>query len=170
MNEYTEQKTMSRMRRAVLLTIGATAVSLLHGHALATEQDAGSNIKAVELVDRSIMIGQKKMVVVRNQRELAALWQEGKGATDPTPAINFAEHTLIGLFLGPRPMSAQPRFTKVVIRREANPDRIKVTYHVKWPGPLQPGSVSLPAYTSVHSMWLIPKTDLPVEFIEAPEE
>lgn len=170
MNEYTEQKTMSRMRRTVLLTIGVTAVSLLHGHALATEQDAGSNVKAVELVDRSIMIGQKKMVVVRNQRELAALWQEGKGATDPTPAIKFAEHTLIGLFLGLRPMSAQPRFTKVVIRREANPDRIKVTYHVKWPGPLQPGSVSLPAYKSVHSMWLIPKTDLPVEFLETIEE
>lgn len=170
MNDYSGQITMSKIWRIVLLIIGATAVSLLQSHALATESDAGSDIKAVELVSRSIMLGQKKMVVVRNQRELAALWEEGTGAQERMPAINFDEHTLIGLFLGPQPMSTQPRFTKVIIWHDANPDRIKVAYQVKKPRPLQPGSVSLPAYTSVHSMWLIPKTNLPVEFIETIEE
>lgn len=150
-----------RPRLAALLSI-----VLIHGCTVTSSQKVAHAIPFSEVRNGSLMMSEKRMVVIRDANELSSLWNEGGGSVSHAPNVDFSKHVMLGLFFGVYPVLERPRVSLSSVERQFNPDRIEVTYTTRDWNPEWRGGITLPSMNSLHILALIPRTDLPVNFIE----
>ena len=153
-------RTRFRHRLAALLPI-----LLIHGCTVTSDQKVVQSIPFTEVRNGSLMMDKKKMVVIRDANELASLWNEGHGSISNAPNVDFSKHIMLGLFFGVHPVLERPRVSLSSVERQFNPDRIEVTYTIREWNPEWRGGITIPSMNSLHILALIPRTDLPVNFI-----
>ena len=141
-------------------------ILLIHGCIVIPDQKVAQSIPFSEVRNGSLMIYEKRMVVIRDANEQASLWNEGHGEISNAPHVDFSKHVMLGLFFGVYPVLERPRVSLSSVERKFNPDRIEVTYTIREWNPDWRGGITLPSMNSLHILALIPRTDLPVNFIE----
>jgi hypothetical protein len=143
---------------------------LLQGCKVIPPDEQAQNIPFEELRHYMLPIQGKQMVVVRNTYQLETLWRNGHADVLHAPKIDFSKHLLLGLSFGQYPVLERPRVSISSIQRRSNPARIDVTYEVREWNPEWRGGITIPAVSRLHILALIPRTDLPVNFIETKEK
>jgi hypothetical protein len=132
------------------------------------EQDR--NIPFEEIRNHWLLIQDKHLVVIRDTDQLETLWKSGHADVAHAPKVDFSKHMMLGLFFGQYRFIERPRVSISSIQRRSNPDRIDVTYEVREWKPQWPGGVTVHGASSLQILALIPRTDLPVNFIEKQEK
>ncbi|KRB83467.1 hypothetical protein [Noviherbaspirillum sp. Root189] len=128
----------------------------------------GLDFKELRVGD--ILIQERRTVVIRNANEQASLWKEGMWSGGGTmPNIDFSRYMLVGVFLGVYPVVERPELSFSGVKRHFDPDRIEVTYKIRDYKPVF-GNVTLPSAGSLHKLALVPRSNLPVQFVELKEE
>ena len=99
--------------------------------------------------------------VVTNQRDWEAVWSIMHGGVEPkpeTPAIDFAGHMVIAVFMGERATGGyRTRITKI----EDHDKRVVSVQESRPP----PDAMTIQALTSPYHVVVVPKTDKAVEFV-----
>lgn len=160
------RRTIFEVKISVLFTL-----ALLQGSSsFAVEGELGKDVPFVEIVTTSVNVSRELRVVVRGAKGLERIWtNELHSAIERVPVIDFSKHMMLGIFHGNRNISMRSNITLVSISRESGPERIDVTYKLSKRGPSERLSM-LPSEVSNHRLWLIPRSDLPVNFIEVKDE
>jgi hypothetical protein len=150
-----------RHRAAALLSI-----LLIQGCTVTPGHGDIQTIPFLEVRNSSLMVFQKRMVVIRDQDELTSLWRDSGVRTWEAPPVDFSKHVMLGLFFGVHPVLERPRVSLSSVERQFNPDRIEVTYTIREWNPEWRGGITIPSEGSLHILALIPRTELPIKFIE----
>lgn len=112
-------------------------------------------------------ITEKRLVTVRDADAWARLWAEHAGpagGTRPLPPVDFARNMVIGVFLGSR--SACDKLSIEAVKQRQDPARIEVSYKHTPPAP---ETVCIASIANPAVLITVPKSDLPVEFVQVPE-
>lgn len=160
------RKTVSQIGISVLL-----ALALLQGPSLyATEGKVSKDVPYIEIGNKSVASPRELRVVVRGPKGLERIWTHDlQSAIQWAPVINFSEHMMLAIFHGTKSIGTSSNVTLLSIRREFDPERIDVIYKISKRSPSDRLSM-LPSEVSNHRLWLIPRSDLPVNFIEVKDE
>lgn len=136
----------------------------------ATEAKVSKNVPYIEIGNHSVASPRELRVVVRGPKGLERIWTDDLQSTiQGAPVIDFSEHTLLAIFHGSKPVGTSSNVTLLSIRRESDPERIDVTYKISKRDSSDRLSM-LPSEVSNHRLWLVPRTNLPVNFIEVKDE
>jgi protease stability complex PrcB-like protein len=98
-------------------------------------------------------IDEARKVLVRNDAEWTALWQQ-HAADRPRPAIDFSKEMVVGLFMGSRPNAG---FSTAVISSTEGNGILVVRYSETFPAP---GRVSAQVLTFPYDLVAIPKASV----------
>jgi len=110
------------------------------------------NSRTIDKGDQS-HIDEGKRVLVRNDAEWTALWQQ-HAPDRPRPAIDFSKEMVVGLFMGSRPTAG---FSTAVISATAGNGVLMVRYSETFPAP---GRVSAQVLTFPYDLVAIPKASV----------
>lgn len=112
-------------------------------------------------------ITEQRLVTVRDADAWARLWAEHVGSaagTRPLPPVDFSRNMVIGVFLGSR--SACDTLSIEAVKQKQGPARIEVSYKHTPPAP---ETVCVASIANPAVLITVPKSDLPVEFVQVPE-
>jgi hypothetical protein len=102
--------------------------------------------------------GSGEHIVLRSERELAALWARMTVGAEPVPAVDFASRHVLAVFLGSRPAGCYGMAITNVTRTTA---RVLVQYRESTP---PPGAICTQAIVTPAHLVVVPSPTLPVEF------
>ena len=101
--------------------------------------------------------------IIRNQKDLDALWKQLGKTRQPqpkTPAVDFKKEVVIALFMG---LQRTGGFSVEIVKVEQTKKAVLVHVKTKRPGP---GDIVTQALTTPGYVAAIPKTGLPIKFVE----
>lgn len=166
MSHSTSSYYFSMNKKFVALALAAILSFVFQlGSAIAAEEKDSIDVPFSRIENGSIRAN-KQNVVIRSKNELESFWKANESDVRYAPIIDFSKEMMVGVFLGIHPLIERPRFSSISIKYESGPNRIDVTYWIKEWNPESHSGPSLPSMNSNHALFLIPKSDLPVNFIE----
>jgi len=100
--------------------------------------------------------------VVKDPKRWKAIWTEHAGkSTSPVPDVDFSKEYVIVASMGQRPTGG---YSIRIIKAEVTADKLKIYIQKKSP---QKGSMTIQVLTAPFEFVAIPKSDLPVVFVDA---
>lgn len=102
-----------------------------------------------------------KQEVVKDSARWKAIWTEHAGkSTAPLPAVDFSKEFVIVAAMGQRPTGG---YSIHVAKVDSSENKLKVYIERKSPAK---GTMTIQVLTSPFEFVAVPKTDLPIQFVE----
>ncbi|WP_132260530.1 hypothetical protein [Paucimonas lemoignei] len=116
-----------------------------------------------------VNVGDKRQVVFRDDVTWNSIfYKESYGVYGPPPKINFRENMVAGIFLGGYPVGRKYEIPILSVKENVRNKKIVISYKVPKVDP--PEGISLPSFTTLYTLVVIPASGKNVEFVEVKEE
>jgi hypothetical protein len=110
-------------------------------------------------------ITDERQIVIRSKKEWETLWAQHQSIQyppQPVPIVDFEKQMVVGIFSGDKGSSG---YETTILDVAFDAAEVRVFYHLSTPE-RQPGMGFLAVMTQPHHLKSVPRSDLPVRFVE----